>query len=91
MRLLIVLAVTFIGIGVIQASVSDGDIRAEIVNQSIAAYTGSCPCPFSRTRNGQSCGKRSAYYRRGGKQVLCYPKDVSQKMVYSYRKIHAQE
>jgi len=83
--------VTFVGIGVIHASISDGDIRVEIVNQSIASYTGSCPCPYSRTRNGQNCGKRSAYSRPGGQQVVCYPQDVTQKMIYNYRKMHDQE
>ena len=64
---------------------SDAQIKQEIIAQSIASYSGSCPCPYNRDRVGRSCGKRSAYSRPGGAAPLCFEGDVSQKTVDSYR------
>lgn len=66
-------------------ALTDGQIKAQIVQQSIASYAGSCPCPFNRDRAGRSCGRRSAYSRPGGAAPLCYVSDVTQKMVDDYR------
>jgi hypothetical protein len=51
----------------------DADVRQAIIEQSILAYPGNCPCPYSTTRNGKSCGARSAYSRPGGRSPICYP------------------
>lgn len=55
----------------------DSQIRREIIRESIAAYPGSCPCPYSVDRAGRTCGRRSAYSRPGGYAPKCYPADVS--------------
>lgn len=34
--------------------------RAAIIQQSLAAYPGNCPCPYNRDAAGRRCGKRSA-------------------------------
>jgi hypothetical protein len=65
---------------------TDDQIKQEIITASIAAYKGSCPCPYSKDRAGHNCGARSAYSRPGGASPLCYAKDVTQKMVDAYRK-----
>ena len=65
---------------------TDADIKQAIINESIAKYAGSCPCPYSTDRGGRRCGGRSAYSRPGGASPLCYPNDVTQKMVDDYRK-----
>ena len=70
---------------------SDAQIKKVIIDGSIAAYDGNCPCPYSRARNGSRCGKRSAYSREGGAAPLCYPEDVSVEMVQRYRDEHAEE
>jgi len=67
---------------------SDDEIRKILIGESIAAYEGSCPCPYSTARNGSRCGKRSAYSRPGGAAPLCYAKDVTREMVDEYRKAH---
>lgn len=54
---------------------SDAEVQRAI-RQSIAAYSGSCPCPYSVDRRGRRCGARSAYSRPGGAAPLCYPSDV---------------
>lgn len=54
---------------------SDSAVQRAI-RQSIAAYSGSCPCPYSVDRAGRRCGARSAYSRPGGARPLCYPADV---------------
>ena len=56
---------------------SDAEIRAFLVELSIASYSGNCPCPNFTDRAGRKCGARSAYSRPGGATVLCYPSDVS--------------
>lgn len=70
---------------------SDAQIRSILIEESIAAYPGNCPCPYSTARNGSRCGKRSAYSREGGAEPLCYPKDVSDAMVKEYREAHPGE
>ena len=60
-------------------------IAEEIIKESIAAYKGTCPCPYSRNRAGRNCGGNSAYSKPGGAAPLCYTKDVTQKMIDEYR------
>lgn len=69
---------------------SDAQIRQILIDASIAAYSGNCPCPYSTARNGSRCGKRSAWSRAGGEEPLCYAKDVSAAMVQEYRNAHAE-
>jgi hypothetical protein len=70
---------------------TDNQIKQEIISQSIGSYSGSCPCPYNRDRAGRSCGRRSAYSRPSGASPLCYPQDVTQRMVDDYRKRTKQE
>jgi len=69
-----------------QSKKTDSQIKQDMIAASIAAYRGSCPCPYNRDRAGRSCGKRSAYSRPGGASPLCYENDITQKMVDEYRK-----
>lgn len=66
-------------------SISDDEVRQLIIKESIASYPGNCPCPYNTARNGSRCGKRSAYSRAGGYSPLCYPSDVTDKVVEDYR------
>ncbi|HZG46733.1 MAG TPA: hypothetical protein VEZ41_10800 [Allosphingosinicella sp.] len=59
----------------IASAKSDSEVQRAI-RQSIAAYSGSCPCPYSVDRAGRRCGGRSAYSKPGGAAPLCYPADV---------------
>ena len=70
---------------------SDAQIKQLLIDESIAAYDGNCPCPYSHARNGSRCGKRSAYSREGGAAPLCYPDDVTREMVQAYRDAHGDE
>jgi hypothetical protein len=67
------------------ADLSDDEIRARLVRQSIAGYPGNCPCPYNVDGAGRSCGKRSAYSKQGGYTPLCYPSDVTEEVVGRYR------
>ena len=71
-----------------KTSKTDDEIKQAIINQSIASYRGSCPCPYNTDRAGHKCGARSAYSRPGGASPVCYATDVTQKMVDDYRKQH---
>ena len=64
---------------------SDDAIRQSIIRESIAAYPGSCPCPYNTDRGGRRCGARSAYSKPGGHAPKCYPEDVSAAEVKAYR------
>lgn len=68
-----------------QPQLTDQQIRQQIIQQSIASYPGSCPCPYSTARNGSNCGGRSAYSKAGGYSPKCYPKDVSDSEVSSFK------
>lgn len=70
---------------------SDGQIRQILIDESIAAYSGNCPCPYHRDARGRSCGRRSAYSREGGEAPLCYAKDVTKEMVQAYRDANGAE
>ena len=65
---------------------TDDEMKQAIINESIASYRGSCPCPYNTDRAGRRCGARSAYSSPGGASPICYTKDVTQKMVDDYRK-----
>jgi hypothetical protein len=69
---------------------TDAEIRQAVIQESIAAYRGNCPCPYNAARNGSRCGARSAYSRPGGASPLCFPQDVTQRMVDDYRREHTQ-
>jgi hypothetical protein len=69
---------------------TDDEIKAELIKESIAAYPGTCACPYNVDRAGHRCGRRSAYSRPGGYAPLCYPNDVTKEMVEDYRKKHPQ-
>ena len=66
-----------------QATQSDEAIKKEIIQQSIQTYSGNCP--YNTARNGSRYGKRSAYNRVGGAAPLCYPEDVSDRMVKEFK------
>jgi hypothetical protein len=70
---------------VAQPGLSDDEIRRRIVQDSIASYTGACPCPESVNRAGRRCGGNSAYSRPGGAKPFCYVEDVTKEMVDRYR------
>lgn len=70
---------------------SDAQVRQILIDESIAAYSGNCPCPYSRASNGSRCGKRSAHSRAGGEAPLCFAQDVSKQMVQEYRDAHPEE
>ena len=69
-----------------QSGQTDAQIRQEMIRQSIASYSGSCPCPYSTDRGGRRCGARSAYSRPGGAAPLCYASDISDAQVAAYRR-----
>ena len=64
---------------------SDEEVRQRIIQSDIAAYPGNCSCPYNRASNGSRCGKRSAWSKAGGYAPRCYPQDVSDSAVKSYR------
>ena len=69
-----------------KSDLSDIEIKKLMIQDSIATYTGNCPCPYNLASNGSSCGRRSAYSRPGGAAPLCYESDISKQMLDSYRR-----
>lgn len=69
-------------------ALTDAQIREQIVQESIQAYPGNCPCPFNSDRAGRRCGGRSAWSRAGGYSPICYTKEVSDDQVRQYRAKH---
>lgn len=67
---------------------TDAQVKQTIIRDSIAAYPGPCPCPYSVMRNGRSCGGRSAYSRPGGYAPICYPADVTRDQIEAWRRDH---
>ena len=69
-------------------TLSDKEIRENLIQKSIVNYPGNCPCPYNTARNGSQCGGRSAWSRSGGYAPLCYDSDVSDEMVQNYKETH---
>lgn len=69
---------------------TDDQIRRLIIESSIAAYSGRCPCPYNVMRNGRQCGGNSAYSKPGGAEPICYERDVSQRMIEEFRRKFAR-
>ena len=67
------------------ATLSNSRIKEALIKQSIAYYSGNCPCPYNRASNGSRCGKRSAYSRPRGASPLCYTSDITEQMVSAYK------
>lgn len=67
-------------------ALSDAEIAKRIIADSIASYHGPCACPFNTTKNGSSCGRRSAYSKPGGYSPVCYRDDVTPADIADYRK-----
>lgn len=68
---------------------TDDAIKEKIIQRSLQRYydyKGPCACPYDTTRNGRSCGKRSAYSRPGGESPICYKEDVTKQMIQNYKK-----
>ena len=64
---------------------TDAEDRQLMIRESIAAYSGSCPCPYNVDRAGRQCGGRSAYSRPGGASPLCYATDISDEQLARWR------
>jgi hypothetical protein len=88
MKIAAIFFTLFISFNAFAENISDQQIVQNIINESIANYSGRCPCPYNRASNGSSCGKRSAYSRAGGYAPLCYASDISTEMVSSYKRNH---
>ena len=87
-RLLAAIAMTALGTSPAYARETDAQIKQHIIDESIASYRGSCPCPYNTDRAGHRCGARSAYSRPGGYSPKCFPGDVSAAEVAAYRAKH---
>lgn len=83
----VILFVSGLAVGA-QQNLTDDEIRRILIRQSIATYSGNCPCPYNTDSAGRRCGKRSAYSKPGGASPLCYPQDVTEEMIERYRKLN---
>ena len=68
-----------------QSTLTDGQIKEQIIMLSISAYSGRCACPYNKAKNGSKCGKRSAWSKAGGYTPICYQEEITDKMVKSFR------
>jgi hypothetical protein len=64
---------------------SDSQVKAMMIQDSMASYSGRCPCPYNLASNGSQCGRRSAYSKPGGYAPLCYDTDITAEMVNQYK------
>jgi hypothetical protein len=69
-------------------TLTDDQVRAAIIKESVASYPGRCPCPWNLAKNGSRCGGRSAWSKPGGYAPICYPNEVTPEMATAWRKAH---
>lgn len=67
---------------------TDEQIKQLIIEDAIAAYPGTCACPFNSARNGSRCGRRSAWSKAGGYAPVCFKQEVTKEMVNEWRQSH---
>jgi hypothetical protein len=67
---------------------TDYAIKDLIVQDSVDAYPGMCPCPYSKHPDGATCVGRSAIEKPDGLTPMCYPTDVAPYMIEGYRMKH---
>ena len=67
---------------------SDARVKQQIIRESLAAFAGQCPCPYSAMPDGGSCDGRSAYGRPGVAAPVCYPADIGPEAVAAWRDAH---
>ncbi len=68
---------------------TDEEVRSRIVADYVAGFrAGDCPCPYSYAWNSQQCADKSLYNRRTGRDVFCYPADVTWQEMRDYRERH---
>jgi hypothetical protein len=65
--------------------ISDDEIKTVLIQQSIQAFSGECPCPYIKSPKGGKCGLNSAYSKIDRFTILCYSSNVTQKMIKEYR------
>lgn len=70
------------------SDLSDEEIAAVLIQESIRNYSGSCPCPYNLMKNGKRCGGHSAYSKPGGKSPLCYRDDVTEELIEEWKVVH---
>jgi hypothetical protein len=85
----IAVAVMLIAIGAAHAAtLTNAQIKQAVIQESLAGYPGTCPCPYNVDRRGHSCGRRSAFSRPGGFAPICYATQVTPAMIDEYRRAH---
>lgn len=67
---------------------TDEEVAAILIQESIRNYSGNCPCPYNVMKSGRRCGGYSAYSKPGGKSPLCYQEDVTAEMINAWRAEH---
>lgn len=68
-------------------TISDAELREEMIAASISSYPSICPCPYSSNET-RICGGNSAYNRPNGEKPLCYPSDITDEMIENYKKVN---
>jgi hypothetical protein len=70
------------------SDLTDDEIAAILIQESIRNYSGNCPCPYNLMKNGRRCGGNSAYSKPGGKSPLCYRSDVTQELIGEWKVVY---
>lgn len=87
-RICVVLLAAFVARPAWSETLTDEQVRERMIAESIASYPGDCPCPYNLARNGSRCGGRSAWSKAGRHEPLCFPDDIGDEEVRSYRERH---
>jgi len=84
-KILLILSIFLSFSALAKSNLSDAQVKQQMINDSIASYSGNCPCPYNTASNGSRCGRRSAYTKPGGYAPLCYDTDITSQMIKQYR------
>lgn len=77
--------------GVSREQAIQQQIKRQMIEESIASYPGSCPCPYNTMRNGRACGGRSAWSKKGGHAPICYDTDVTRDALRARMEVERQQ
>lgn len=71
---------------------TDNEVKTMIIQGSVSAFQGDCPCPYSmhtigdeNARQNVQCGQDSAYFKNRANKPKCYPEDITPSDLNLYR------
>ncbi|GHU04991.1 hypothetical protein FACS1894205_4170 [Alphaproteobacteria bacterium] len=65
-------------------ALTDREIKAMMIEESVNSFKAYCPCPYSTDKEGRSCNAWNGYSRTIGVRPLCYLDDINEEALEKF-------